>query len=47
MIPLSAADHTGTAEQEELIAFGLISPSISMLTVGALALWGLRPLEGG
>lgn len=44
MMPLAAAGHTGTAGQEALIAFGLVSLSISMLAVGGLALWGLRPV---
>ncbi len=42
MMPLAASGHTGTAMQEGLIAFGLISLSIAMVVVGPLLLWGLR-----
>nr|AAK26516.1 hydroxylaminobenzene mutase [Pseudomonas putida] len=42
MMPIAAGGHAGTAAQEGLIAFALISLSLSMLVVGALALWGLR-----
>jgi len=43
MMPLAADGFTGSAGQEALIALGLISLSISMVTVSGLALWGLRP----
>jgi hydroxylaminobenzene mutase len=45
MMPLAAAGRTGTAGQEALIAFGLVSLSISMVAVSAIVLWGLRPVD--
>jgi (hydroxyamino)benzene mutase len=42
MMPIAAGDHTGTAVQEGLIAFALISLSVSMLLVSTLTIWGLR-----
>ncbi|MDD3764520.1 MAG: hypothetical protein PHP86_14620 [Nevskiales bacterium] len=42
MMPLAAPGHAGSALQEGLIAFALISLSLSMLAVGAIVLWGLR-----
>ena len=43
MMPLAAADHTGTPAQELLIAIGLVSLSVSMVAVCGIVLWGLRP----
>jgi len=43
MMPLAAAGFNGSAGQELLIAIGLISLSVSMVTVGGIVLWGLRP----
>jgi hydroxylaminobenzene mutase len=45
MMPLAAADHTGSAGQELLIAIGLVSLSVSMVVVGGVVLWGLRPVD--
>lgn len=42
MMPIAATGHAGTQPQEMLVAFGLISLSLSMLAVCGLALWGLR-----
>ena len=42
MMPLAAGGRVGTAFQEGLIAFALISLSLSMLLVSVLVLWGMR-----
>lgn len=42
MMPIAAAGRTGTPVQEALIHFGLVSLSVAMLIVAALAVWGLR-----
>ncbi len=42
MMPLAAAEHSGTAVEEALIAFALLSLSVAMVLVAGLVLWGLR-----
>jgi hydroxylaminobenzene mutase len=42
MMPFAAAGFHGTAWQEGLIKFGLISLSLAMLIVSSIILWGLR-----
>lgn len=43
MMPFAAAGHTGSPGQELLISIGLVSLSVSMVTVSGIVLWGLRP----
>jgi len=43
MMPFAAAGHTGNSGQELLISIGLVSLSVSMVTVSGIVLWGLRP----
>lgn len=42
MMPLSGMNKTGSAFQEILIKFGLISLSLSMIVVSVIILFGLR-----
>jgi len=42
MMPLAGADHSGTSAQELLIAVGLVSLSLVMLSICPILLWGLR-----
>lgn len=44
MMPIAAAGFTGSDIQELLIAIGLVSLSVSMVTVGGIVFWGLRPI---
>lgn len=46
MMPLAAGGYVGSAAQEALIAFGLISLSVAMVVVCPLLLWGLRSSKG-
>jgi (hydroxyamino)benzene mutase len=46
MMPIAATGHVGSAVQEGLISFALISLSVSMLLVGAITIWGLRAATG-
>jgi len=41
-MPIAGGGRTGTAVQEGLINFGLISLSAAMIAVAGLAIWGLR-----
>ncbi len=43
--PLAGAGYSGTAWQEALVDFGLVSLSLAMVSTCALALWGLRGRE--
>lgn len=42
MMPIAGGGHTGTAGQELLISFALISLSVGMIVTSLMVLWGLR-----
>lgn len=42
MMPIAAAEFSGTDTQEALIAAGLIALSVAMVTVSGMIIWGLR-----
>lgn len=42
MMPFAGGNHVGLPWQEILIKFGLISLSLAMIVVSAMALWGMR-----
>jgi hydroxylaminobenzene mutase len=45
MMPIAASNYLGTALQEGLIAFALMSLSFAMLVVGGLVFWGISRFE--
>jgi len=45
MMPIAASEFMGSALQEGLIAFALISLSFAMLIVGGLVFWGVSRSE--
>jgi hydroxylaminobenzene mutase len=47
MLPIAAGESRGSGLQEVIIAIGLRSAGVSLITFAALVLWGLRSVGAG
>ena len=47
LMPMAALGRRGTPLQENLLVFGLVSLSVSILVCSGVVLWGLRGEEAG